>query len=218
MALNFGNYQFNPQGISQGASNAWGNASGVLSQFDPTNTPKYSQPNYYGQGEAGANTLAGARAMGINPFKMGNAVDTRDASRAAIMGQLDQQGQSARTMSDQTYANRGSGAYRSGAARAGLDRVNVGLAQAKAGAEAGIQADFANRQQAIDMANMGSQNQYNAMLMGGMQNDMANRNQFNMGQADRSYQFNQMNPFTAKQDVLQGAMNLGGKAAGWIFG
>jgi hypothetical protein len=165
-----------------------------LSQWDPTNSPKYTQA-------AGPDMpTAGQSAQDINAMKaalgVGSPIDTRDASRAAVMGQLDQAGHGARAMSDQAMSGRG--LYRSGMAGANLDRINTDLAGQKAMAEMGIQQDFANRTDAANVRDMQA-----ALGMHGQQSQNAmNTANFGADQHAMAYQQNQLAPWQNRQMLL----------------
>jgi hypothetical protein len=189
----------------------------------------YSTPDYY-QGGA-ADTLAMRQALGIT-----DPADTRDATRTAVMGQLAAGEHASRATSDQTAANRGSGAYRSGAQQGALARIGAGYDQQRNMAEMGIQQDYANRKDAADRmameAAMGLQNNRNTFNVNNAQfgygqaardnagaNEAAiNNAQFGYGalekERDKSYEANKMAPWNARQNVL----GMGTKALSRLTG
>jgi hypothetical protein len=169
---------------------------GFFRKIDPTNTPKY-KPNPFYSGQQSTTDIQGIiNQLGIKPPS-----DNTQAIKDSTFQQFDQDAQAARTMSDQAAVSRGG--YRSGAARAGLDRINTQLASAKTAA--GTQIDAQHRRE---------QDDYNRLLLGSVLNNQGQHNAYNLGVGDRSFYANQLNPFLARQDVLSGGM----RAAGSFWG
>jgi hypothetical protein len=166
-----------------------------LASWDPTRTPKYDAPEHYGLDKSGMDIQALIKQLGITPPE-----DTRAADKEAAFATLDQQGGEARAMSDRNYAARGSGAYRSGAARAGLDRINTGIATAKGNVGSAIDQNYSNQKRGYEVG-----------LLNAALGNQSSRNNFNLGIGDRQYGYNEVNPFMARQDALAGGMNFGGK-------
>lgn len=216
----------------------------ALRDWDPTSTPQYQPvapyqqptfngvqpyqaPRYY-QGGA-ADTLAMRAALGVT-----SPQDNRATQREAVFGQLNAGEHASKVMSDQGAANRGVGAYRSGAQQGSLARIGAGANVARAGAESKIQDDFADAQarsdsEALQMA-MGMNNQRNAFGVNNAQfgftgaaNNAANLNRFNQDNSRFAYgadvenqdkKFNnKMNNYNARQDL----MGVGFKALGGLF-
>jgi glycine betaine/choline ABC-type transport system substrate-binding protein len=183
---------------------------GFFRSIDPTATPKREPVKRVTPKESADDVKALMEALNISKANLSRPVDTRDAQRAAIMGELAANEHETRVRSDQNAINRGTGAYRSGGQQATLNRIGRGYDQMAVQAEAGIQQDYANRQQAYDQM----EKAYDlAALQAAMGNTNA-ANAFNQQEATYNWQINQANPWAARQAILGQGVNAVGNFAG----
>lgn len=222
----------------------------TLSDWDPTKPPQYQgpgayqspefqkvgpyqAPNYYQGG--GQDFLALKKALNIQ-----DPVDNRDVMREAVMGQIAGAEHGARVRSDQAAANRGTGAYRSGAQQTALARIGAGYDQQRANAEMGIQKEYADAQRLADsqalQAALAMQNNRNTFNVGNAQfgyghaaNQAAQENQFNRNnaqfaynaaqqEAEKRFNANEMAPWNQRQALLGQGANFAGNFISLIPG
>lgn len=153
--------------LAMDKSGVWSDYANKSTNIDAnfTGAPKYTSAQ-----DAATYADQMRQAMGL-----GKPDDTRDATRTAVMGQLDREAY--RTSSADAARNASTGGG-SGAAAALASRRGMDLAQSRAGAEASLQNDFATRA-----------DQYRNMMMGyGMQN-ADQRSQYGMNQSDMANKF-----------------------------